>query len=247
MKRKKKTTIQEKLQRLFNDADSQYFIVVNDFFAILTLISILAITLETIEGLASYKRLFAVVEVAIALCFFFEYIGRIIATKKATKYIFSFFGVIDLIAILPTFFGIANLTFLKSARLLRLLRFLRMIRLAKILRLKKVHSDIESHGQDKLFWLTVQIYTLTLFSVVLISATLIWSFEGGREVFENIPLAMLWSGKVLMGGVPQAMPQTILGEFVTIGTRFMGLLLFGLLINIAGGSIKRLLLGKERR
>lgn len=65
-----------------------------------------------------------------------------------------------------------------------------------------------------------------------------------RPEFESIPLAMVWSAKVIMGGVPQHMPATVWGELVTIGTRFFGLLLFGLMISIMGNTLKKILFGE---
>ena len=241
----KKQTFQELCRGTFNDINSQYFVVVNDFFAVLTIISILTIVLETVEGLFGYRHIFLLIEYITVFFFTLEYIGRVIAAKRPWKYVFSFFGIIDLIAIVPTFLGIANFTFLKSVRLLRLLRFLRMVRLAKLLRIQKKHEDIEKNGHDQLFGLTMQIYLVTLFCMILMSGTLIWFAEGDREVYANIPLSMIWSSKVLLGGVPQAMPQTIWGEIITIMTRFVGLILFSLLISIVGGSVTRLLLGTE--
>lgn len=238
-------SVQEFCRSAFSDVKSEYFVPVNDFFAFLTIISILGIVLETIEGFAPYKDVFLFIEFVTVFFFTLEYLGRIIAAKKPFDYMFSFFGFVDLISIVPTFFGLANWTFLKSTRFLRIVRFLRMIRLAKLLRTRKQHTDIEEHGHDKLFSITVQIYVLTLVSVILLSATFMWFVEGDREVFKNIPVSMIWSSKVLLGGVPQAMPDTYFGEFIVIITRFIGLALFGLLINIIGGSIKRLLLGAE--
>lgn len=242
-RRKVKRKKQNSFKGAFSDSGSRYFVWLNDFFAILTIVSILGIVLETVDGLSEYKDIFLMTEYISVFFFSLEYLGRVFASRKSLKYIFSFFGIIDIVAILPTFLGIANLTFLKSARLLRMLRFLRMIRLAKVLRMKKKHSDIEEHTHGTLFNLTVQIYVLTLGTVLLISGTLIWLAEGYREVFANIPLAMVWSMKVLLGGIPQAMPQTIGGEVIAIFTRFMGLILFSMLISIVGGSVKRLLLG----
>lgn len=242
---KQKLSVQKFCYEMFNDIGSRYFVPVNDFFAFLTIISIFAIVLETVDSLAKYRGIFLIIEYLTVFFFSLEYIGRIIATKKPWKYIFSFFGIVDLVAIVPTLLGIANFTFLKSARLLRMMRFLRMVRLTKLLRMQKVHSDVEEHGHNSLFAMTMQIYILTLLSVILISGTMIWFFEGSREVFMNIPVAMIWSSKVLLGGVPQAMPETFPGEFVTILTRFMGLILFSLLISIVSGSVKRLLLGVD--
>lgn len=244
-RRKIKRKKQDSLKGAFSDINSKHFVWLNDFFAILTIVSILGIVLETVDGLSEYKNIFLAMEYVSVFFFSLEYIGRAFTARKPFKYIFSFFGIIDIIAILPTFLGIANLTFLKSARLLRMLRFLRMIRLAKVLRMQKKRSDIEEHTHGSLFNLTLQIYILTLGTVLLISGTLIWLTEGHREVFANIPLAIIWSMKVLLGGVPQVMPQTIGGEIIAIFTRFMGLILFSMLISIVGGSVKRLLLGVD--
>ncbi len=240
---KKKHTFQQTCRAAFNDINARFFAPVNDFFAVLTIVSILGIVLETVDALSRYQVFFTYVEYITVFFFSLEYFGRIIAAKRPWAYMCSFFGVIDLIAIVPTFLGIANFTFLKSVRLLRLLRFLRMVRLVKLLRVQKRHEDIEKQGHDHLFGLTMQIYIVTLFTMILISGTLIWFAEGERAVYANIPLAMIWSSKVLLGGVPQAMPETIFGECVTIVTRFMGLILFSLLISIVGGSVSRLLLG----
>ncbi len=246
----KKDATQKSFPELCHDAfhniHSSYFGPVNDIFAFLTIVSVCGLVLETVHGLAQCTAVFLFIEYVTAFFFACEYIARIIATKRPLRYMFSFFGIVDLLAIVPTFLGIANFTFLKSVRLLRILRFLRMIRLAKLLRMKRTYEDIEKHGHDHLFSLTMQIYLVTLFTVILLSATMMWFVEGDRAVFANIPVAMIWSSKVLLGGISQAMPETIFGEIVAVLTRFMGLVLFSLLISIVGGSVARLLFGTEK-
>jgi hypothetical protein len=54
---------------------------------------------------------------------------------------------------------------------------------------------------------------------------------------------MLWAAKLTLGGIAQTSPETILGEIVAVGTRFTGLLLFGLLIHIVGKFFEKTLLG----
>jgi voltage-gated potassium channel len=242
-----KRTIKEICNKAFNDVNARSFVLVNDFFAILTIISVFVIVLETVQRLSGYTDIFLFIEFGAVFFFFLEYVGRLIAADRPLKYMRSFFGIIDLIAIVPSFLGVANLTFLKSVRFLRVLRFLRMIRLAKLVRMHKGYDDIEDHGHDALFSLTVQIYVATFITAILFSGTMIWFFEGGRVEFSNIPYAMIWSSKVLLGGVSQTMPQTVAGEIVVIVTRFVGLILFGLLISIVGGSVKRLLLGTKEK
>lgn len=236
-------------QRLFYSTRSTEFFRVNNFLTVVTILTIVALVLETVASLSSYHYLFRSIEIGATVIFTIEYIGRIVGHKKPWQYIFSFFGLIDLIAIVPSYLGLGNLTFLKSLRWLRIFRFLRMLRLAKVLELRSLKEEgreLDKKTQnDKLFLITLQIYMTLFVATALLGATLIWIFEGNREIFANIPLSLLWSVKVLLGGTPQALPDTIFGELVVIGTRFFGVILFALLINIILNPVKKYVLAQE--
>ncbi|MBU1167902.1 ion transporter [Patescibacteria group bacterium] len=207
----------------------------------MTIVSIASLILETVPAFASYDIIFRTIEFVSVFFFSLEYIGRLVAAPNKLKYIFSFFGIIDLLTILPTFLGLTNLTFLKSVRILRILRFLRMLRLAKILRQSR--RSFKKEEQKSLYRLNVEIYFIALFAAIVIFGSIAYIVEGYRPEFSSIPISMIWSAKVLLGGVSLYMPETVPGEFVTIGTRFTGMVLFGLLITVVGSGIKRLLFG----
>ena len=183
--------------------------------------------------------MFQAVEYVTVFFFSLEYLGRLFTAPSKIKYATSFFGIIDLVAIVPTFFGLTNLSFLKAARSVRILRFLRMVRLVKIMRVKSGASNIQ-HDVDKL---TLQIYLFALFSSILLFGTLIYFVEGANPAFANIPLGMLWAAKLTLGGISQVLPETMWGEIISVGTRFVGLLLFGFLIHIVGKFFEKMLLG----
>jgi len=234
------------LKEVFYNVKSKKFVIVNDFLAFLTLISIAGFILETVEELNNYHNIFFYIEYLTVFFFSIEYLGRIIATEKPLKYIFSFFGIFDLLAIIPTYIGLTNLTFLKGVRIFRILRFLRMMRILKIMRVQKaVITNTEEKLKNSIFRNTVQIYVMLLFSAIIVSGSLIWFVEGYRDVFASIPLAMLWSSKVLLGGIVSDHAQTISGQIITIVTRFVGLILFGLLLTVVGGFIKKIFFGSE--
>ena len=241
-----KNAFQKITHGIFYDVESKQFVWVNNFLALLTLISVFAIVIETVEGFREYHRLFQIVEYTSVFFFTLEYIGRIIAQRRdVLSYIFSFFGVIDLLAIVPTYFGLTNLTFLKTARVLRILRLLRMIRLAKIANLGFTRKrDVEHYSH--LYRLNISIYFFALLSAIIFFGTAIYVFEGTSQTFANIPLSMLWAVKPLLGGIPQVMPTTLPGELISILARFTGLILFGLLIAIIGNTVHRLLFGTEK-
>ncbi len=225
---------------------SKYFLAVNDVLAGLTLISIAGVALSTVDALSEYQPYFTFIEFSTVTIFTFEYFARIYAHgPKWRQYMTSFYGFIDLLAIAPTYLGLTNLTVLKSARIFRVLQLLRALRILKVTHLKDLGID-EEPADARLYRLTVQIYFFSLFCATLIFGTLIHIFEPEVPEFSNIPLSMLWATKPLMGGVAQTEPTTVAGNIVVALTRFTGLMLFGLLINLVGSSLHRLLLGKSK-
>lgn len=234
--------IKKKIHTMFHDPSTRLFVVVNDFLAVLTIASVMALILETVSSFAPYHSLLLAVEYIAVFFFTLEYMGRIFVSERRKYYIFGFFGIVDLLAILPTILLLTNLTFLKTARILHIVRFLRMLRLVKL-----VHTKEDPHGKidrySKLRNLDIQIYIFAFFSATVIFGTLMYIFEGGHQSAENIPLAMLWVAKVIVGGVAQSAPATILGDITIILTRFTGLLLFGLLIYVVGSSVNKFLFG----
>lgn len=219
--------------KVFVDSNHPRFFIVNDFFAFLTIVSVIAVVLETVPAMQQYASIFVIIEWTVAILFTVEYLARLVATKPSYKYIFSFFGVIDLVSILPTFLGLGNLTFLKSARALRIIRLLRLIRA----------SALRSHKKDEDYnpiAFNVLIYFSTLLLALLIFGTLMYLVEGG-EMFYSIPAGMWWSLKVFMAGVPVEAPLTAAGDALFVLTRFSGLLLLGLLIGVVGNVFRLLL------
>lgn len=221
---------------MFQDPSSKLFVRTNNFFALLTIISIVSLVLETVAGLSDYQVVFVSIEWCAVVFFSLEYIGRFVVSKPKWKYPLSFFGIIDLVSIVPTLLGLGNFTFLKSARALRIIRLLRMLRLAKMTR-----SDVVSEENLGVLSLNVLIYFATLVTALLITGTAIYLTEPNTSAFASIPAGMWWSLKVFMAGIPVVEPVTQLGEFFFVLTRFVGLLLLGLLVGVVGNVFRVLM------
>lgn len=227
------------LRQAFLKPNNKIYFLVNDVLAFVTIVSILAVVLETVASLADYAFWFLVVEWVAVVIFTAEYIGRLIVTKPKRKYIFSFYGLVDLVAILPTIMGLGNLTFLKSARAIRIIRLLRILRLTKITRSGKGRDIEESFG---VYGFNVLIYGGVLLFSLIVTGTLIYLVEPTTKAFADIPSGMWWSFKVFMGGMPVTSPVTEFGDGVYVFTRFVGLLLLGLLVGVVGNIFRLLLL-----
>ena len=230
------------LKRAFTKVNSREYFLINDILAFFTILSILGIVLETVPSLHAYGPLFVFVEWSAVLVFSGEYVARLLYTKPWHSYSFSFFGLIDLISVVPTYLGLGNWTFLKSARVLRIIRFLRMVRLAKIIRIRGKDPE-ESLG---VVGINVAIFLATLFLASLILGTLLYFVEGSNDSFQSIPHGMYWTFKVFVGGLPVDAPHSVAGQVIHVATRFVGLLVFGVLIGIIGNIFRHFLLGTKK-
>lgn len=225
------------LSKLLTDTNSKAYYVVNDLIALVTVVSIVVIVIETLPSLALYKNVFTALEWFTVAIFSTEYIARLYVSKKKFSYVFSFYGFIDILAILPSFIGVGNFTFVKSARSIRLIRLLRVIRLAK---LKSLKSGNKKAQRSFLLVNLMLVFTVALLSSLLIGI-LMYLVEGDVDAFSNIPKAMLWSFKMFLLGLPIEMPTTGLGQFVHIFGRLVGLTVFGVIIGVTGSFIKEYL------
>ncbi len=227
---------------VFEDPHSPYFGIVNDVLALATIVSILAIVLETVPSLYVYEDYFLAIEWVTVILFSIEYLFRLWASKVRSEYAFSFFGLIDLISILPTLLGLGNLTFLKSARIVRIIRFLRLIRLSKLSRIKVSDAE-ETLG---IFGFNIALYAATLLFVTLVFGVLLHIFDTTDGRYWSIPAAMFWTFSVFLGGLPTPIPPGTLGTMIFIGAKFCGMALFGLLVGVVGKIFNDLILGKNK-
>lgn len=230
-----------KIAHLFTPQSGRWFYLTEDVLAVVTIVSIISLVLETVPALVAYERTFLIIEWVAVVLFSFEYLARLIISKPTWRYPLSFFGVVDLVSILPTLLGLGNFTFLKSARSLRIIRLLRMLRLAKVGRRGINDEDMS------VLSLNVLIYFVTLLTALLATGTAMYLVESTSAAFASIPAAMWWSFKVFLTNIPVDRPVTGLGEAFYVATQFVGLLLLGLLIGVVGNVFRSLLEGRTAK
>ena len=238
--KKKNQSMFHLLEEALENPKSKFFGITNDFLAFVTVISVLAIVLETVEAFAPYGTIFLGIEYVATFIFTLEYIARFKRESIKARYVFSFFGLIDLLAIVPTYLGLGNFTFLKTARAFRIIRLLRIIRLTRLAKLKK------KDGVSSLYTLNIQIYSITLITAILGLGTLFYFFEGDHSYAKDIPTAMFWVFKAILGGITYPQPITTGGLIVLILARFASMILLGLMMSLVGTIMRKLLIGSEK-
>jgi hypothetical protein len=214
---------------------------VGGFLAAVTILAVVIVALETVPSLAPYLPYFILAEYVLVVIFSIEYLVRIYQAPSKLKYIFSFFGLIDLIAILPSLLGFANLTFLKAGRAVRIIRLLRILRLAKLAKTGKKNPQPQS-----VYIYNIEIYVAAITVATLLLGSLFYIFENHQTAGTSIPSGMYWSLQAILGGIDYPQPETLGGTITLVLTRLTSLILLGLLINLAGTILRKLLTGSEK-
>ena len=187
----------------------------------LILLSVFCVMLETVKGFdLKYHQELIILEWVITSFFTLEYLLRIITTNNPRRYIFSFFGIIDLIAILPMYLSF----FFFGSKVFSIIRALRLLRLFKILN----HPKFIGQSAQLSKALTASRQKITIFLYfVLISAVLIGSLmyliEGEENGFTSIPISIYWTIVTLTTvGYGDISPATPLGQFVASIVMILG-------------------------
>ena len=187
----------------------------------LILLSVLLVMLETVKGFdLKYHSQLILLEWIITIFFTIEYVLRIITTRKPSQYIFSFYGIIDLIAILPMYLSF----FFIGTKVFSVIRALRLLRLFKILNNPKFSGQSlhlikalkASRGKITVFLYFVLISTIIIGSVMYI-------VEGEENGFSSIPTSIYWTIVTLTTvGYGDISPVTPLGQFIASFVMILG-------------------------
>lgn len=238
------------IRECFANEESKIYRVVNDVIVFLIFFSIISVVLESVEDIyTQYQAFFNISEMVVVGIFTIEYLANIYVAPDKLKYVFGPWGIIDLLAIVPSYLNLIDLRAIKVLRVLRVLRFLRMMRMVRLLKLaKKATHEYKASKETKFNTLKmdIQIYFIALFSVVIIFSTLVYYAERGVEgtAFTSIPRAMWWCiVTVTTVGYGDMYPMTPLGRIIAAGAMLCGLALFGLLTNVIGKSMMSSLFG----
>lgn len=233
----------EFIKELIDNPNSHYGRIFAIAIQILIVVAIITFSIETIPDLASStQQLLKVVEVFCVVIFTLEYILRIYATNRKLRFVFSFFGLIDLFAILPFYlsFGID----------LRALRALRFLRLFSILKMARYNRAIK-HFTRAVMYAKEEILLFIFVTLILIylSAVGIYYFENNAqpEVFSSIFDSLWWAVITLTTvGYGDVYPITVGGKMFTFVILLIGLGIVAIPTGIISSALTKSLDEKRR-
>jgi voltage-gated potassium channel len=179
----------------------------------LILLSVATVILESVGNVREqYGKLLYGLEWLFTLLFTVEYFLRLVSVRRPLRYATSFFGVVDLLAIIPTYLSI----FLPGSQYLLVIRILRLLRVFRLLKLSEYVSEAETLRRAlRASQRKISVFTSAVVLLVVIIGTLMYVIEGEAHGFTSIPISMYWAIVTLTTvGYGDLSPKTALGQFL---------------------------------
>lgn len=176
--------------------------------------SVIVVILDSVSGLhARWGRIFYAIEWGFTLLFTAEYLARLAVVKHPLRYARSFYGVIDLLSILPTYLSLL----LPGSQALLVVRILRILRIFRVLKLME-YTEAGGMLIDALYRARrkIAVFLLAVLTLVVIFGAAMYVIEGPENGFTSIPVSMYWAIVTMATvGFGDITPLTPLGQLVT--------------------------------
>jgi len=213
------------------------------FFDIVLLLAIIGslvvVMLDSVQAIHyEYGNLLYLLEWVFTVLFTIEYIARIIAVSRPTKYIFSFYGLVDLAAIVPTYVSLL----LPGTQYLMVVRALRLIRIFRVLKLTRYLGEAsELRRALVLSRPKITVFLVVVMTVTIIMGTMMYLIEGPQNGYTSIPISIYWAIVTLTTvGYGDISPITPLGQFLASFIMILGYAIIAIPTGIVTSEITRL-------
>jgi voltage-gated potassium channel len=184
-------------------------------------LSVAAVMLESVAHIRrEYGAALRVVEWTLTVAFTVEYVLRLIAVERPWRYATSFFGVVDLLSIVPTYLAllVPETQSFMVIRAIRLLRVFRILKAAQFLGEAHVLMTALRASRRK-----IMVFLFAIVTVVLIMGALMYVIEGEEHGFTSIPTSMYWAVVTMTTvGYGDIAPRTPLGQFMASALMILG-------------------------
>lgn len=240
------TGFRERCRRIIFFADRPSEKLFDVLLIIAIVISVVIVMLETVEGLnAKYGQAFRICEWVFTGMFTIEYGLRLYSSSRPLRYARSFYGVVDLFSILPSFIDLL----FPGARYLMALRSLRALRIFRVLKLVQFIGEAEMLQTAILSsFRKILVFIFSIITIVSVMGAAMYLIEGHENGFTSIPKSVYWAIVTLTTvGYGDISPNTPLGQIVASVIMIAGYGIIAVPTGIVTAEITRASLVNNRR
>jgi len=185
------------------------------------LLSVAIVVFESIPEFGNqYSAAFIYVEWIFTILFTIEFVLRLWISPKPLAYLFSFWGVIDLMSILPTYLTMIGIG-THYTLVVRIFRLLRVFRVFKLVRFNREAASLANALRTSLY--KISIFFMFILSIVILLGTLMYVIEGSEHGFTSIPQSIYWAIiTVTTVGYGDIVPGTVIGKLIASAAMIIG-------------------------
>ncbi|MBN1300725.1 MAG: ion transporter [Melioribacteraceae bacterium] len=213
--------IRSRLHEIIFEADTPAGKAFDIILIISIIMSVIAVMLDSIKSIRmQYGQELYVIEWFFTILFSIEYSLRLFCVGKPLKYAASFYGLVDLLAVFPTYLSLLlpGTQFLLVIRVLRVLRVFRVLKIVQYMSAARLLKEALMASRTK-----IVVFLYTVLILVVIMGSLIYMIEGEESGFTSIPKSIYWAIVTLTTvGFGDITPQTPLGQLLASVIMIMG-------------------------
>jgi voltage-gated potassium channel len=204
----------------------------------LIVLSLLVVMLESVREIRDdFGEALYIAEWFFTILFTIEYFLRLLAVKKPMRYVLSFYGLVDLLAIMPTFISlfIPGTQYLLAIRILRLLRIFRILKLSEYISEGKIITSALAASHRK-----ISVFLASVLAIVTVVGTSMYVIEGEENGFTSIPTSIYWAIVTLTTvGYGDLSPKTAVGKTLASIVMILGYAIIAVPTGIVTAELTR--------
>jgi voltage-gated potassium channel len=202
-----------KIHEIIFEADTRAGKIFDEILLVFIFLSVFVVAIDSVPNQSDRLEFFLhSAEWFFTIIFTLEYILRIYVTNRPWKYIFSFYGIIDFLSIIPTYVGIIlpQGFAMASIRMIRLVRIFRILKLVQFLGASTLIAESLKKSRYK-----ISVFFISVIILVTIMGSIMYMVEGRGSGFNSIPHSIYWAiVTITTVGYGDIAPATPLGQFI---------------------------------
>jgi len=210
-----------RLHEIIFEADTPAGKLFDVVLILIILLSIITVLFDSVAEIRNqHGQALYIIEWLFTILFTIEYVLRILSLGQPWRYVRSFYGIVDLVAVLPTYISLL----LPGSQYLMVIRVLRLLRIFRILKLAQYLNEAETLLKAmRASFRKISVFLFAMLSLVLIFGSLLYLIEGDEGGFTSIGISCYWAITTLTTvGYGDISPQTPLGRAVASLIMIMG-------------------------